>query len=328
MPVQRRIVKIANQTALTMKKKKRKVISGVINHCYQRTVNGYLLFYDVFDCLVYFTLFCTTVRKHDVRAVAVTIMPDHLHSSLVASYKKELSSCIQEITGQYALLNNIECNRKTALFQHPFGSVPKVGDKAARTNIIYLGNNPVERHICDKAEQYRWNFLAYAVSSNPFSEPIVLRKASKNMRNAVKEVKQMNALNKNLGYATLHRLFRKLDKRERQQLIDFIIVTYNVIDYEYASSLFGSYNNMIHAMHCTTGSEYELKETRTGKTDKSYSAVTTFLKEFLNINDIHKVFDLPETQRQDLFFQILKIIDITPEQLAKYLRITIQKRDQ
>jgi hypothetical protein len=255
----------------------------------------------------------------------MTIMPDHLHSSLVASNKKELSSCIQEITGQYALLNNIECNRKTALFQHPFGSVPKVGDKAARTNIIYLGNNPVERHICNKAEQYRWNFWAYAISSNPFSEPLVLRNASWAMRCAVREVKQMNSLNKNLGYATLHRLFRKLNSREKQQLIDCIVVTYNVIDYDYAFSLFGSYDSMIHAMHCTTGSEYDLKETRTGKTDKYYSSVSSFLKEYLNINDIHKVFTLTEQQRHDLFFQILKTINIPPEQLAKYLRITVQK---
>ena len=306
-----------------MKKKTRKVIGGVINHCYQRTVNGYLLFYDFFDCLVYFTLFCTTVRKHDVRAVAVTLMPDHIHGSLVACHKAELSSCIQEITGQYALLNNIECNRKTALFQHPFGSVPKVGDKAARTNIVYLGNNPVERHICERAEEYRWNFLAYAVSSNPFSDPFVLRKASSEMRKSIEEVKRLNAQNKNLGYATLHRLFRKLDKTEREQLIDYIIVTYNVIDYACAISFFGSYDNMIHAMHCTTGGEYDLKETRTGKTDKCYSSITSYLKEYLNINDIHKIFKMSETQRQNLFFQILKAVDIPPAQLAKYLRITI-----
>ena len=306
--------------------KNRKCISGILNHCYQRTVNGYLLFYDVFDCLVYFTVYCTTARKHDITVAGLTLMPDHVHNSVVAYYKKELSSFIREVTGQYAYLNNRECKRKTPLFRHRFGSAPKKGDKAARTNIIYLGNNPVERRICLTAEQYKWNFLAYAVSQNPFSEPLVLRKATTAMRSAVKTVQNMHDMNKPLGYATLRWIYAKLGNRERAQLTDFIISLYNVIDYDYSISLFGSYENMIHAMHCTTGKEYDLNEVFTGKSDKEYAAVSSFLKKMLNLKDIHELFAFSEQQRQDLFFQVLKSVPITPEQLAKYLRISI-KRD-
>ena len=81
---------------------------------------------------------------------------------------------------------------------------------------------------------------------------------------------------------------------------------------------------MLHAMHCTTGNEYDLKEVHTGKTDKCYSAVTVYLKRLLNINDIHKIFDLSEQQRQNLFLQVLNSVDIQPDQLAKYLRISIK----
>lgn len=306
-----------------MKRRNRKFYPGVVNHCYQRTVNGFLLFYDVFDCLVYFTLFCSFIRKHDIGVVGLTLMPDHIHSALDADRKKEMSSCIQEITGTYALLNNIECNRKTPLFRHPFGSAPKKGEKATRTNVIYLGNNPVERGICEKAEQYRWNFLAYAKSDHPFSEKLNLSKASKAMRNAVQEVKRAQEQNKYLGYAILRRLYGKLTSKEKQQLTDFIISKYNVIDYGYSISLFGSYENMIHAMHCTTGSEHDLKEVRVGKSDKCYSEVTVFLKQLLGIKNIHRLFDLSEAQRQELFFTVLKNVEITPQQLAKYLRITI-----
>ncbi len=307
--------------------KNRKCISGILNHCYQRTVNGYLLFYDVFDCLVYFTVYCTTAKKHDIIAVGLTLMPDHVHNSVVAYHKQELSSFIQEVTGQYAYLNNIECNRKTPLFRHRFGSAPKKGDKAARTNIIYLGNNPVERRICQAAEQYKWNFLAYAASTNPFSEPLVIRKASSAMRMAIKVVRNEHKMNKPLGYATLRRLYAKLNGREKAQLTDFIITLYNVIDYDYAISFFGSYDNMLHAMHCTTGNEYDLNEVFTGKSDKEYSAVGSFLKRSLNLKDIHDIFSFSEQQRQELFFQVLKTVSITPEQLAKYLRISI-KRDK
>ena len=123
----------------------------------------------------------------------------------------------------------------------------------------------------------------------------------------------------------LHRLFGKLNSVEKQQLTDLIISGYNVINYDYAISLFGSYENMVHAMHCTTGSEYDLKEKRIGKSDIKYPAVTTFLKQYLNIKDIHKIFALSEQQRQDLFLHVLKHIDITPQQLAKYLRVEIER---
>ncbi|MCR5326703.1 MAG: hypothetical protein K6E37_08170 [Bacteroidales bacterium] len=56
--------------------KSRKVIRGILNHCYQRTVLGFVLFYNVFDCLVYFTLFCTIIKKFDIKAVALTLMPN------------------------------------------------------------------------------------------------------------------------------------------------------------------------------------------------------------------------------------------------------------
>ena len=66
-----------------------------------------------------------------------------------------------------------------------------------------------------------------------------------------------------------------------------------------------------------------MKEVRVGKSDKCYSEVTVFLKQLLGIKNIHRLFDLSEAQRQELFFTVLKNVEITPQQLAKYLRITI-----
>ena len=303
--------------------KNRKVLSGILNHCYQRTVNGNLLFYTIFYCLVFFTLFCTIIKKYEIRAVALTLMPDHIHDSLIVWRKKDLSSFIQELTCRFAFMNNKECNRKTPLFKHPFGSVPKRGDKAARTNIIYLGNNPVERRLCEKAEQYQWNFLGYAISPCPFSERLVLRNASWALRRAIKEVNGKHADNNYLSYSFLRRIYKNLEDKERLQLTDYIVSLYNVIDYSYGISLFGSYDNMIHAMHYSTGSEYDINEIFTGKNDIHYARVGAYLKQKLNLKDIHKLFFLSEEKRVDLFMDTLKEVAIPPEQLAKYLRIPL-----
>ena len=79
-------------------------------------------------------------------------------------------------------------NRVGPLFSECFGSAPKAGLKLLRTAIAYLFNNPVERLLCKRAQEYRWNFLAYAASDNPFSDPLVLKKASRRLRRALKEV--------------------------------------------------------------------------------------------------------------------------------------------
>lgn len=308
-----------------MKNKRRKCLCGIINHCYQNTQNGYLLFYDDLDYLVYFTIVCTVSRKHDIRIVGLSLMPDHVHSSNVVNNKKELSACIQEATCLYAFLNNTECNRRGSLFRHRFGSAPKIGDKAARTNIIYLGNNPVERHLCEKAEEYKWGFIPYAISPNPFSAPIVIKEASKALKYAIRCVKNQFNLNKPLSYPLLRRLYRPLDEKENLQLTDFIISLFNVIDYDYTISFFGSYDNMLHAMHCTTGKEYDLNEVFVGKTDKKYAEVTTYLKNSLHVSDIHHVLALPEDRRTELFFDVLKNVDIPAVQLAKYLRLIIKR---
>ena len=47
---------------------------------------------------------------------------------------------------------------------------------------------------------------------------------------------------------------------EQNLLTDYIINKYNVIDYNRLLKLFGSYEQMLTAIHSTTGSEYDLSE--------------------------------------------------------------------
>ena len=57
------------------------------------------------------------------------------------------------------------------------------------------------------------------------------REASSKMRRSVAEVKGAHDRNEFLRYAQLKRLFKGLENKERAQLIDIIITTFNVIDY-------------------------------------------------------------------------------------------------
>lgn len=301
--------------------KGRTTARGIVIHCYQRTVNGELLFYSVSDYLVFFTIFCIEARKYGVRVLALCLMPDHFHVSIVVENSKALSDFISSVTRKYAIQSNITCHRSGQLFARPFGSAPKYGAKKARTNFIYVGNNGVERQLCHKAEDYRWGFLKYAVSASPFSEPLVMRNASVDMKRAVRSVRSYLAKSKELNYALLQRLFRPLSRQEKEQLTDFIISSYDVINHAGAARFFDGYENMLEAMHTNTGSEYDLNEVLVGKSDAHYAVMCSILLKELPIADIHDIFLKNDDERFELYHLLQRKTDATPEQILKFLRL-------
>ena len=69
------------------------------------------------------------------------------------------------------------------------------------------------------------------------------------MRRAINEVKGTFARGKPMEYLRFKRLMASLSEKEKEQLTDFIINTYNAIDYTEAARYFGGYENMLIAMH-------------------------------------------------------------------------------
>ena len=309
-----------------MKGHNRKFYSASLNHCYQNTKNGYLLFYTVFDCLVFFTIFCTTAARYNVKVYKLCLMPDHIHISVYANSRKELYSFIRDYTKLFSKIQNEYYGRSGALFNSPFGSTPKTDIKKIRTNLIYVDNNPVERCLTEKAEDFRWNFIAFAVSAHPFSDPIDPNKASKKMKLSMALVQERQRANKPLNYQLANMLFKNLDKKESEQLTDFIISTFSVIDHSTAIRFFGSYENMLTADHSTTGSEYEIREIFTGKSDKVYSQITALLLNSGRFTSIREVLRLSSDERFELFIQLSGKTAATPEQLAKYLRLPLLRK--
>ena len=296
---------------------------SIVTHCYQRTVDGFLIFYTVSDFVVFYTWFCVLATKYNIRVLKVCLMYDHIHISVIAPDKKTLSVFVGEYSRQFAHEYNSRWGLPGKLFSSPFGRADKREAKAIRTNLIYVDNNPVERHIVKKAEDYRWNFLAYAVSDHPFSERLTLANASTRLRSSIKMVGGLHKSGKHISYGILSNLFEGLTRTECNQLVDKIISTYNVIDYEYSLRLFGSYENMILALHSTTGSEYDIKEINTGKSDALYPSMTNMLLKDPKIRDIHQVLTYPEEQKMYLVQKLFSRIGLDPIQIGKYLHLAL-----
>ena len=297
----------------------RKIEKGILTHCYQRTVDGGVLFYSITDHLVYFTSYCVHARKYGIKVLGICQMPDHVHDSLVVGDMDNLAAFKRDQNAWFTKNQNDFCNIHGPLFRHPFGSAMKSGAKKARTNLIYVGNNPVERHLVERAEDYRWNYVAYAHDDHPFSEKLIIRKCSSAMRAAVNEVRSQFGHESPMGYLQLQRLFKPLDSVESKQLIDFIISTYNVIDYKSALEYFGgSYKQFLTALHSTTGSEHDIKERYVGRTDVYYAQMSELLIREYGLADIH---DFLRMDKRDLY-TLLRQKTMTPaKQVLKYLRM-------
>ena len=305
--------------------KRRILYKDIVTHCYQRSAGEGLLFYCYSDYLVFFTGYCLYTKKYNVQVLSLCLMPDHVHDSLVVGKKEDLIRFKQAFNTWFSKVHKPVCHCEGPLLESPYGSAVKKGDKKARTNLVYIGNNPVERKLTAKAEDYRWNFLAYAQSIHPFSKELILREASWSLRRAIKEVNAQYKSGKPMTYAQLQRLFKTLTPDEGQQLTDYIITKYNIIDYKAAIRFFDSYEDMLKAMHANTGSEYDINEVFLGKSDAHYTKMTGIVKRLLNPTDIHDILALPAIEKFKVFQMLRKNSTAMSEQIAKFLRMPIKK---
>ena len=306
-----------------MSEKKRIVREGVLNHCYQRTVDGGLLFYNVSDHLLMFTIMSVAARRHNVQVIKAVLMPDHLHQSAYASCAKELSAYVTDYASVFAREHNAICHRTGPLFESPYGSAPKNGDKSVRTNLLYLDNNAPERKLVTAAEDYRWSFLAYGTSPHPFSEKLLLREASMPLRRALARVRHLNGNKQFIPYRVLRNLFKSLpNDKERQQLTDYIIDTYNFIDHKTAISFFGSYENELIAAHASKGSEFEIKESFNGRSDLYYEQMISLVRQNAQFADIHDILSLPLKNKRSWFRLFRSQTRARDKQIAAFLHLS------
>ena len=304
-------------------RKRRRFYVGELNHVYQKAVNGFNLFYSRYDYLVFYTIFSVCANATDkVTILALCIMRDHWHMLVFAESREALSSFEDHYSFRFVREFNDFVGRKGRLLKKNFGSAPKKGDKAVRTAISYVENNPVEKHLCKLARDYRWNFLAYVNNRWPFSEKVNLMTCRRCLRRSMKEVDAMLRQNLPLKYMQLKRMFSGLNEMETEQLTDYIISSYLMFDYETLISYFGSYEKMIMAIDSNTGSEYDIKEDYNPYSDKVYDDMMAYMQRSMSEIDVRKVI-MAENNIKKRFCEILQNeTAASVKQLRKFLHIT------
>lgn len=81
---------------------------------------------------------------------------------------------------------------------------------------------------------------------------------------------------------------------------------------------------MLIAIHSNTGSEYDIKESFTGKRDDVYSKMSSLLIGTGRFKDIHDILGLSSDEKIKLFNFLNGKTDATPRQIANYLQVEIR----
>lgn len=307
--------------------KKRKVYAGEVHHVYQKTVKGGLIFYSVHDYLVFFTIFCSQAQKRGVRVLALCPMVDHIHQVLVVDNWPQLAEFIRAYAHLFALEWNQSRHKKGSVFRHRYGSAAKLGSKQVRTALAYCNNNPVERKLSERAEDYRWTFLPYFENRFPYSPRFNPMCTKGYLRYVLQAVKTYAEMGNHLHYSQLERWEKRLSAQEWLQLQDYIIAQWNIIDYEEAQSYYGSFDTMLRAFHDNTGSEYDIKEDRDNYSDEVYADCTRVLLSEGHIQHVSEIPSLSDEKKDALFHLLLQRTSARPKQVRKYLFYGLGKKD-
>lgn len=304
-----------------MRYRKRRFVSGECMHVYQRTIGGANIFYDHEDYIVFYTVFSIVSRLYRISVLELCLMIDHVHMLLSSEILSEISRFVQHYTSLFMREYNIGVGRKGSLFHKSFGSAPKKGSKKIRSAIVYIGNNPVEKGLCGRAVDYKWNFLAYMVTDNPFSDVRPLSMCNRKLRDSIREVAECFGREEYLSYARVRRMFGKLKDAEKEILTDYIIKTYFPFDKECLLSFYDSYGDMINAMDATSGNEYDLKEKYYCGMDVVYNDMLDIAGE--KVSPIRKITVLPDEEKFELAQHIQSRTVGTSQQISKFLHMNI-----
>lgn len=243
-----------------MRGHKRKLPADTFEHIYIRSINQFVIFYSMEDRLVYYTIFAVMAKRYRVTVLALALMFDHIHH-LIKTISRELySKFIGVTTSTFVMAYNRDSGRKGPLFHKAYGNSAKRRDKDIRNCIAYNYNNSVEKLLFNRAEQDRWNLLAYIDNPHPFSKEICRKTASKKLLKSMDAVVLFRGRNEYLDYPVVRRLFAGLVPEEREQLLDFIIYSYLPIDKESLLGFYKSYDAMVLAINSNTGKEYDMNE--------------------------------------------------------------------
>ncbi len=275
---------------------RRKFQADEVLHIYQRTVSGFNIFYSTEDFLVFYTIVSVYARRFGIVLLGLCQMIDHIHLLGSAGSLTDLSRFVSAYTSRFVKEFNNKTGRTGPLFEKGYGSALKREAKKIRSAIAYLFNNPVEKMLCARAEEYRWNYLRYY--GNPRSLTGV-RNYSSRLRKSVKIIQERFRKGVYLNYSLLDMVFEELDKEEREHLVEYIIMTYFPFDDKKLTSYYRSYEDMLIAINSNTGSEHDIQEHHYSKTDLAYREMISYLKNH-GLEDVRSVVTMNKEDKMQL----------------------------
>ena len=144
------------------------------------------------------------------------------------------------------------------------------------------------------------------------------------MRKALRIVDWHQSQGKYLTSSLISELMREMTSEEKEQLVDHIIVKYNVIDYDSLLKLFGSYEQMLTAIHSTTGSEYDLDEYIDRLSDSVYMNMIQCLRRSYG-EKVRKVTVLSSKEKFELADYLHLHTSAHMKQIFKFLHLEARK---
>ena len=295
---------------------KRRFSADDVLHIYQRTIYGFNIFYSSEDFIVFYTIVSVYARRYGVILLGLCQMIDHTHLLAYASDLSSMSRFVSAYTSRYVKEFNERTGRTGKLFKKEYGSAIKKESKKIRSAIAYLFNNPVEKKLCTRAEEYRWNYLKYYAGTDLES----IRYYSSRVRKSVRIVQERFDKGMYLKYGLTDTLFKGINIEERKYLIDYIIKLYFPFDINEVIKYYRSYEDMLTAINSNTGSEHDIHEHYYCKTDCAYREIMTYLKN-KGIEDIRSVITMHEDDKKQLISLLKSKTSATYMQIRKFLHV-------
>lgn len=288
-------------------------------HFYSKSIDGQGLFYKLEDMLIFYTMLSCAARSHKLEVMSFCLMFNHFHLLIRVKDCSQTLKVIAEFKREFTRQYNLRYNRNGRLFMAPTGLAAKDTMKKLRSCIIYICNNPVTGSLCKNASAYRWNLLAFKMNGNPFSEPVRKRLCRKKFRESIDLVNRQYSCGKPLNYILTENIFKGLDRKESQQLTDYIIDKYNFLDYNSFLSCFRDWESAIAVIESTQGSEYDLRE---DYEDYSlYEKMQEIMKQLGYDVDCKTIDNLSDNDIKRCTMKIYGILNSPRRQVLKFLHL-------
>lgn len=260
------------------------------------------------DILACYTMISVYSRIHQIKILEICFMVDHIHILLIAENPEAMAGFMRDFSSAYVLSLNASTGRSGQLLHKSYGNAPKRGDKKTRSTIIYIGNNPVEKKLCTRAEGYRWNFLPYILTPFPYSGKRTLRDMENSIRKLCKEVQDCRNRNEYLTH-------------DKEFLTDFIVMRYWCMDESAMISYFKDLKSMIEAMASTTGSEHDICETFIPEPDTSYHEMTAIIQKVLPGTPVRKIISFSMERKMKVTSFLRQTTSASFSQICRFLHI-------